>query len=100
MNSFRKRASYLVAAFVLLLSGCGIGRYNNQLTAMKWPEKRRTTIQLQGSTSGRRLFLGSTKNISYFKLTMPLQLLKLGVYPSVCLNLAGVSRTHWYRYKL
>lgn len=42
MNSLKKRvirrASYLLAALiVVVLSGCGIGRYNNQPMAMNWP---------------------------------------------------------------
>lgn len=42
MNTLKKRAikraSYLLAALVVvLLSGCGIGRYNKQPLAMSWP---------------------------------------------------------------
>jgi hypothetical protein len=32
-----RRAAYLVALLVLVLSGCGIGRYNNKPSAMTWP---------------------------------------------------------------
>lgn len=32
-----RRASYLMFLVVVVLSGCGIGRYNNQPLAMTWP---------------------------------------------------------------
>jgi len=51
-----RRAAYLVALLVLVLSGCGIGRYNNQLTAMKWPEN--TTYYYNGTGQ----YIGSSVN--------------------------------------
>lgn len=42
MNTLKKRVIrrpvYLLGLVVLVLTGCGIGRYNNQVNAMKWPE--------------------------------------------------------------
>lgn len=32
-----RRASYLVVLIVLILTGCGIGRYNDRVSAMTWP---------------------------------------------------------------
>jgi len=57
MNTFKKRvirrASYLLAALiVVVLSGCGIGRYNNQLTAMKWPENTTYYYNSAGQYAG------------------------------------------------
>jgi hypothetical protein len=52
VNPFKKRASYLVAAFVLVLSGCGIGRYNNQVNAMKWPENTTYYYNSTGQYAG------------------------------------------------
>ena len=41
MNTLKKRvirrSAYLLALVVLVLTGCGIGRYNNQPMAMTWP---------------------------------------------------------------
>ena len=41
MNTLKKRVirrlAYLLALVVLVLTGCGIGRYNNQPMAMTWP---------------------------------------------------------------
>ena len=41
MNTLKKRvirrSAYLLALVVLVLTGCGIGRYNNKPSAMTWP---------------------------------------------------------------
>ena len=60
MNSLKKRvirrSAYLPALIVLVLTGCGIGRYNNQLTAMKWSEN--TTYYY----SSKGQYVGSSVN--------------------------------------
>lgn len=41
MNTLKKRiarrASYLAVLIVLVLTGCGIGRYNDRVSSMTWP---------------------------------------------------------------
>lgn len=51
-----RRAPYLGVLIVLMLSGCGVGRYNNQVNAMKWPEN--TTYYY--SSTGQ--YVGSSVN--------------------------------------
>lgn len=60
MKPFKKRifrrASCLAALIALMLTGCGVGRYNNQVNAMKWPEN--TTYYY--SSTGQ--YVGSSVN--------------------------------------
>jgi hypothetical protein len=51
-----RRAPYLAVLIILMLTGCGVGRYNNQLAAMKWPEN--TTYYY--SSTGK--YVGSSVN--------------------------------------
>jgi hypothetical protein len=51
-----RRASYLAVMIALVLTGCGVGRYNNQVNAMKWPEN---TTYFYNSTGQ---YVGSSVN--------------------------------------
>ncbi len=49
-----RRSAYLLAFVVLVLTGCGVGRYNNQAVAMTWPTNTtyyyNSTAQYTGSS--------------------------------------------------
>lgn len=56
MNTLKKRvirrSAYLLALVILVLSGCGIGRYNDRPMAMTWPTNTTYFYNITGQYTG------------------------------------------------